>query len=125
MWVDTYDFVRLHQPYRIFTAGNIRWQLDEHAAHLATRDEVLYHLRHCAEVARTKVDLEQRFGWEYVEHAEANGAVAVTLRGPDGRSETLTTKRLIKAYGNNVVPSSPLPISSAAVRSTTPENCRS
>jgi hypothetical protein len=28
---------------------------------------------------------------------------------------------LIKAYGNNVVPSSPLPVSSAAVRSTTPE----
>ncbi len=121
MWVDTYDFVRLHQPYRIFTAGNIRWKLDEHTGHLATRDEVLDHLRHCAEVARMKVDLEQRFGWEYVEHAEANGAVAVTLRGPDGRSETLTTKRLIKAYGNNVVPSSPLPISSGAVRSTTPE----
>ncbi len=121
MWVDTYDFVRLHQPHPIFTAGNIAWQLDEPASHLATRDEVLDHLRHCAEVARAKLDLEQRFGWEYVGHAEANGAVAVTLRGPDGRSETLTTKRLVKAYGNNVVPNSPLPISSAAVRSTTPE----
>ena len=121
MWVDTYDFVRLHQPYPIFTAGNIGWQLGKHASHLATRDEVLDHLRHCVEVARTKVDLEKRFGWEYIEHAEADGAVTVTLRGPDGRIETLTTKRLIKAYGNHVLPSSPMPLSSAAVRSTTPE----
>ncbi len=121
MWVDTYDFVRLHQPYPIFTAGNIAWQLDERRSHLASRDEVLKHLRHCAEVARAKVDLDERFGWEYVEHDEADGVVAVTLRGPDGRSETLRTKRLIKAYGNHVLPSSPLPISSAAVRSTTPE----
>ncbi len=121
MWVDTYDFVRLHQPYPIFTAGDIAWQLGKPASHLATRDEVLDHLRHCVDVARTKVDLEERFGWEYVEHAEAGGTVAVTLRGPDGRVETLRTKRLIKAYGNHVLPSSPLSVSSAAVRSTTPE----
>lgn len=121
MWVDTYDFVRLHQPHPIFTAGNIAWQLGKPASHLATRDEVLDHLSHCVDVVRTKVDLEERFGWEYVEHAEAGGTVTVTLRAPDGRFETLTTKRLIKAYGNHVLPSSPLYLSSAAVRSTTPE----
>ncbi len=121
MWVDTYDFVRLHQPHPIFTAGNITWQLGKPASHLATRDEVLDHLRYCVDVARTKVDLEERFGWEYVAHAEADGIVTVTLRGPDGHSEALETKRLIKAYGNHVMPSAPLPISSAAVHSTTPE----
>lgn len=121
MWVDTYDFVRLHQPHPIFTAGNIGWQLDKPASHLASRDEVLDHLHHCVDVVRLKVDLEERYGWEYVEHAEAGGTVTVTLRGPDGRIETLTTRRLIKAYGNHVLPSSPLPLSSAAVRSTTPE----
>lgn len=121
MWVDTYDFVRLHQPHPIFTAGNIAWQLGKPASHLATRDEVLDHLRYCVDVARTKVDLEERFGWEYIEHAEAGGTVTVTVGGPDGRVETLTTKRLIKAYGNHVLPSSPLSLSSAAVRSTTPE----
>ncbi len=47
--------------------------------------------------------------------------MTVTIRGSDGRIERLTTKRLIKAYGNHVLPSSPLPVSSAAVRSTTPE----
>ncbi len=121
MWVDTYDFVRLHQPHPIFTAGNIAWQLGKPASHLATRDEVLDHLRHCVDVVRAKVNLEERFGWEYIEHAEAGGTVAVTVRGPDRRVETLTTKRLIKAYGNDVLPSSPLSLSSAAVRSTTPE----
>src|SRR4051795_5868205 len=35
MWVDTYDFVQLHQPYPIFTAGNIAWQLGKPASHLA------------------------------------------------------------------------------------------
>lgn len=121
MWVDTYDFVRLHQPHPIFTAGNIAWQLGKPAGHLATRDEVLDHLRHCVDVVGAKVDLGERFGWEYIEHAEAGGAVAVAVRGPDGRVETLTTKRLIKAYGNHVLPSSPLSLSSDAVRSTTPE----
>jgi hypothetical protein len=120
MWVDTYDFVRLHQPHPIFTAGDIAWQLGKPASHLATRDEVLDHLRYCVDVAREKVDLEERFGSEYVEHAEAGGTVTVTVRDSDGRIETLTTKRLIKAYGNHVLPSSPLSISSAAVRSTTP-----
>jgi hypothetical protein len=82
---------------------------------------VLDHLRYCVEVQRTKVDLDERFGWEYIEHSEAGGTVTVTVRGPDGQVETLTTKRLIKAYGNDVRPSSPLSLSSAAVRSTTPE----
>ncbi|HEY2717123.1 MAG TPA: hypothetical protein VGI73_12960 [Solirubrobacterales bacterium] len=121
MWVDTYDFVRLHQPHPIFTAGNIPWQLGEPASHLATRDEVLDHLGHCVDVVRTKVSLEERFGCEYIEHTEAAGVVRVTVRGPEGRVETLTTRRLIKAYGNHVLPSSPLSLSSAAVRSTTPE----
>jgi hypothetical protein len=89
----------------VFTAGDITWQLGKPASHLATRDEVLDHLRYCVDVARTKVDLEERFGWEYVAHAEADGIVTVTLRGPDGHSEALATKRLIKAYGNHVMPS--------------------
>lgn len=121
MWVDTYEFVRLHQPYRIFTTANVAWQLGKPPSHLASRSEVLDHLHHCVNVARAKVDLEERYGWEYVEHAEADGLVDVTVRGPDGRTQMLTTKRLIKAYGNDVLPSSPLPISSTTVRSTTPE----
>jgi hypothetical protein len=121
MWTDTYDFVRLHQPYPIFTAGNIPWRLGKPPSHLASRTEVLDHLRHCVDVARSKVDLEERFGWDDVDHAESDGVVTVTIRSADGQVETLRTRRLIKAYGNRVLPSSPLPVSSASVRSTTPE----
>lgn len=122
MWLDTYDFVRLHQPYAIFTAGNTPWQLRKPASHLATRDEVVDHLLHCVEVARVKVNLEERYGREYVSHSEQDGIVTVTLRDPEGRIEMLATKRLIKAFGNRVEPSTPLAVSSAAVRSTTPED---
>lgn len=121
MWLDTYDFVRLHQPYPIFTAGDISWQLDAPASHLATRKEVADHMSYCAEVAGAKVDLEERFGSEYIAHSEDGSTLTVTLRRPDGRVETLRTKRLIKAFGNNVLPSSPLQITSTAVRSSTPE----
>lgn len=27
MWTDTYDYVRLHQPHPMFTAGDIPWQI--------------------------------------------------------------------------------------------------
>ena len=58
---------------------------------------MLDHLRHCVDVARTKVDLEERCGWEHLEHAETDGAVQVTVRDPDGRIETLRIKRLLAA----------------------------
>ena len=37
MWVDTYPYVRLHQPHPMFTAGNIKWTLG--AGSLAPGDE--------------------------------------------------------------------------------------
>jgi cation diffusion facilitator CzcD-associated flavoprotein CzcO len=29
MWVNTYSYVRLHQPHPMFTAGNIGWAWDK------------------------------------------------------------------------------------------------
>ncbi len=121
MWVDTYDYVRLHQPHPIFTAGNIRWQLDAERSHLASRGEVLDHLRHCLDIAAAKVDLDERFGWSYVGHAERDGVVDVELRAPDGTTHTVVTRRLVKAFGHHVQPNRPLATTSARVRSTTPE----
>jgi monoamine oxidase len=34
MWVDTYPYVRLHQPHPMFTAGNIAWTLGEDRSYL-------------------------------------------------------------------------------------------
>lgn len=121
MWVDTYDYVRLHQPHPIFTAGNIAWQLDAERSHLASRDEVLDHLRHCVDVAAAKLTLDERFGWTYLGHTEHDGLVDVELRAPDGTEHTIVTRRLITSFGHHVQPNPPLAATSTRVRSTTPE----
>lgn len=121
MWVDTYDYVRLHQPHRIFTAGNIKWQLDAEPSHLASRREVLDHLQYCLDTTRHKVHLDERYGTTYVGHEERDGLVEVALRSPDGSTQTVVTKRLIKAFGHRVEPNPPLATSSSRVRSITPE----
>ncbi|MEM9269646.1 MAG: NAD(P)-binding protein, partial [Pseudomonadota bacterium] len=35
MWTETYDFVRLHKPHPMFTAGNIAWEGSRPRDHLA------------------------------------------------------------------------------------------
>lgn len=121
MWVDTYDYVRLHQPHRIFTAADIQWTLDQDPSYLARKPEVLDHLQHCLDVAKRRVALEGRFGWEYLSHEECGGLARVRLRSPEGRIQTVRARRLIKAFGHLVRPSRALSTSSARVRSVTPE----
>ncbi len=121
MWVDTYDYVRLHQPHPIFTAGNIKWQLKAPPSHLASRNEVLDHLRHCLDVAESKIDVDERFGWTYVGHIERDGLVEVELRTPEGSAHTLVTRRLVKSFGHQVEPNAPLTTTSSRVRNITPE----
>ena len=64
MWTDTYDYVRLHQPYQLFTAGNIKCTLGKERSYLATKPEFLDHLRHCLDVISRRVDVDERFGWD-------------------------------------------------------------
>src|SRR6478736_8399467 len=59
MWVDTYPYVRLHQPHGLFTVGNIPWQLDRNRSHLATKSEVLDHFEHCLDVLRGRVRIDE------------------------------------------------------------------
>ena len=55
MWHDTYDFVRLHQPHPMFTAGDIAWRTRQPPWHLASKPEVLAHFEHClAELRRDR-----------------------------------------------------------------------
>ena len=121
MWVDTYDYVRLHQPHPVFTAGDIPWTGQSDPSHLATKPEVLAHLKRCLDIAKQQVAVEERFGWEYVSHEEHADVVHVTLRSPAGETRLLRAKRLIKAFGHQVQPAAPLVTTSRNVRSTTPE----
>lgn len=54
MWVDTYPYVRLHQPHGLFTAGNIKWTLGRERSYLATKPEVLDHFDHCLDVIKQR-----------------------------------------------------------------------
>ena len=107
MWVDTYPYVRLHQPHPMFTAGNIEWTLGQDRSYLATKGEVLDHFEHCLDVMKQRVQVNALFGWALESHDEADGIVRITCRSSDGQRLVIEAKRLIKAYGVRVVPNEP------------------
>jgi hypothetical protein len=123
MWVDTYPYVRLHQPHPMFTAGNIEWTLGKERSYLATKGEVLDHFDHCLDVVKQRVRVDERFGWTLESDDEADGVVRVTCRSSDGKTLVIEAKRLIKAYGFRIEPNDPLEISSARVQSVSPDFC--
>lgn len=123
MWVDTYPYVRLHQPHALFTAGNIKWTLGKDRSYLATKDEVLDHFRHCLSTIKQRVGVKELFGWTMESEQEAGGKVRVTCVSGTGRRLVIETARLIKAYGLRVVPNEPLAVSSGRVHSVSPDSC--
>lgn len=128
MWRETYDYVRLHQPHPMFTAGNIPWTLDRDPSYLATKDEVLAHFRHCLETLRARIDLVERYGYAYQEHREIatrDGVGAEVLChsvGGDQRPLLIRASRLVKALGYQIVQNDPLQFSSERVRSVAPHS---
>ncbi|MEO3757798.1 NAD(P)-binding protein [Mycobacterium sp. B14F4] len=123
MWVDTYPYVRLHQPHGMFTAGNIEWTLGRRREYLATKAEVLDHFEHCRDVLRQRVRVDEFFGWDAESEEETDAFVRVHCRAPDGRQLVVHAQRLIKAYGLRVLPNDPLRTSSGRVRSVSPDFC--
>jgi len=129
MWIDTYDYVRLHQPHPMFTAGDIPWTIDEPPAHLAAKNEVLDHFQHCIEVLKRRITLVELYGCAYESHDEIarDGSHEVHIRCTDETTAERTTflvraKRLVKAIGFNVAPNEPLSFSSDRVRSISPHD---
>jgi hypothetical protein len=127
MWVDTYDYVRLHQPHPMFTAGNIEWTLGREPTYLATKGEVLAHFQHCLAEIRKRVTVDVRYGWEFLSDKEFGSGPGATVRigcrAPDGTRRVIEAGRLIKAYGVRVTPNEPLELSSTRVRSVSPDSC--
>lgn len=123
MWCDTYDYVRLHQPHQLFTAGNIPWAKKMPPAYLADRSEVQQQLSHCLVELSKRVQLVPLFGHRYGSHVEhcapdAQGCVEIHCqRLQDGAPITIRARRLIKALSLDVSPSRPLALSSAQVQS--------
>lgn len=122
MWNDAYPYVRLHQPYEMFTVGNIGWRLRRGRGYLAARDEVAAHLRHCLEAVASQVDLDARWGWEYLSHTEDDTGVTIFARDRQGREHSLRALRFVQAAGFDIEVVEPLALSSAAVRSIAPQH---
>jgi hypothetical protein len=123
MWVDTYPYVRLHQPHGMFTAGDIAWTLGRERSYLATKGEVLDHLQHCLEVIRTRVRVDEFYGWNVVSDEEVDGRVRLSLRSAEGESMEIDAAKVVKAYGFRITPNDPLPLSSDRVHSVSPDYC--
>ena len=120
MWNDAYSYVRLHQPYQLFTAGDIPWTLGRERSYLATGPEVAAHLRHCLDVISERFEVDARWGWEYLSHSEDGATVEVSARGRDGEVHTFAVDRFIDARGFDVEPIEPLTLTSHQVRSIAP-----
>lgn len=123
MWVDTYPYVRLHQPHPMFTAGNIEWTLGQDRSYLATKGEVLDHFEHCLTVIKQRVHVDEFFGWAVESHDEVGRIVRITCIAADGQRLVVDANRLIKAYGFQTKPNDPLEISSERILSVSPDFC--
>lgn len=117
-WIGQYDFVRLHQPYRMFTAGDQRWALDREPSYLATRREVLDHLASVPGISAGHLDVRPLFGHSYVGH-HIRGARAEVDAVPVAGGDTvrIRARKLLKATGTDVEILPPFPITSSRVRS--------
>lgn len=120
-WVQQYDFVRLHQPYRMFTAGDQRWTLKRDPSYLATRREVLEHLATVPHVSAGHLEVKPLFGHAYRGHtvSEGRAEIAAAPVSSDDPSATvrIRARRLLKATGTDIVMLPPFRLSSRQVRS--------
>ena len=126
MWTDTYDYVRLHQPHRMFTAGDIPWSTHRAPEYLADKSEVLSHLAECLEACEQNYSLETRFGSEFVSSSEEQidgiWLANIELREiATGETIRIRARRCMKAFGFRVPQNPPLLLDSSGVNSITPD----
>ncbi len=133
-WLGQYDFVRLHQPYFLFTAGDQRWTLDRDRSHLATRREVLDHLATVPAISAGHLEVTPLFGHEYRGHRVSEGRVEIDAASLSKNGEApgtirIRARRLLKGTGRDIELLPPFRLSSTRVRTvavsdpvlTTPE----
>jgi hypothetical protein len=121
-WTHQYDFVRLHQPYRMFTAGDQPWKLERDPAYLATRREVLDHLATVPGISASHLDVQPLFRHAYTGHRIHEGRVELDAtpvsngKGP-AAPVRIRARRLLKATGADIESLPPFTLSSSRVRS--------
>ena len=119
-WPGQYDYVRLHQPYEQFTAGEREWSISstKPAGHLASKQEILCHFDDVVAWAVEENDLQliTLFGYEYAGHTVDDGKVKLDAAPllPGSPPVVVTADRLIKAGGFDIKIKEPLRFSSTA-----------
>ena len=135
-WPDTYGFVRLHQPHRMFTAGERPWSIDKPKHHLATKGEILNHFDDIVSACTSEREIEllELFCYQYDgHHTVCNGRVHLTAQplmgGTGGHPATdensgarapaiaIDAARLINASGFDVAKKLPLTLTASIERS--------
>ena len=121
-WVGQYDYLRLHQPYRMFTAGDQKWRLRRSPSHLASRQEVLDHLSSVPAVSAGHLRVDARFRYAYTQHRVARGRVEIEAApledaGDDRKPLRITAARMLIATGAQIEILKPFALSSERVRS--------
>lgn len=113
-WCEQYDYVRLHQPYEQFTAGERTWAIasGKPPGHLASKMEILSHFEDVVQacVAETGIELVTLFRYEHGEGSSdyrvVGGRVQLTVEPLTATSElppvTIVADRMIRAGGFDV-----------------------
>jgi len=120
-WPETYGFVRLHQPHRMFTAGERRWSIHKPEAHLATKGEILNHFDDIVSMATSERDLElvELFRYQYEAPFRIEGdRVCLTALPLEGGAPAIEVNaaRMIDASGFDVAAKRPLTFSAPPSR---------
>lgn len=120
-WVDQYDYVRRHQPYKTFTVGERQWDLEITPSHSSSKKEILRHFENIAAACTSEkdIDLVKLFQYEYAQHAVAQEAKFVEISAIPFISDLhlpsikIVASRLIMAIGLDLPPKSPLVVAAA------------
>lgn len=123
MWVNTYDYVKLHQPHPFFTTGNVTWTFGKERSHLSSKTEVLDHFQHCVGEARKRVGVTELLGHEMEGIEEDGHVVRVSCRSAAGARMRITADHVINAAALDIQALAPLVLASDRVRSVSPETC--
>ena len=122
-WNRQYEYVRLHQPYSMFTAGDQEWDLGVERTHLASRLEVVDHLGSVPKVSAGHVDVQPLFRHDYSGHVVRGGKVELDATSLDGReSVRVRASRMLDARGFRIEPVKPWATDSTQVRSIAPSS---
>ena len=118
-WLKQYGFVRLHQPYRHFTAGNQSWKLKKKRDYLASKDEVISHLNDIAEDCSKDLNINALWRHRFLSYSSDHSKVEIlaeSLEDPN-KKVSIRAEKLIHSAGFDIKTLNPLKISSKRVHS--------